>query len=204
MEKLNLLKKWFRDSRGLTLVELLVAMAIIGFVMAGLAAIMNLTGAFFNQNTDEVDLQNEAQDAFNQLQNILIDATDGIGYDDTNHILYAFTEEGYTKIALDSVNSTLRYSQYTFLNPINADTTLTIQAAAGLSRMENETIDNVLMASYVTGFEVNIWEEAGEADEDTVGENIRSVVISLTLVEGDNTFSDALTVSLRNRVPYIE
>ncbi|MCR5602540.1 MAG: type II secretion system GspH family protein, partial [Lachnospiraceae bacterium] len=64
-----------------TLVEILIAAAIVGILGAGIFGFMSVGANNFRESRTEVNLQNESQLAFNQMQDLIIDTDVGIEYE---------------------------------------------------------------------------------------------------------------------------
>lgn len=64
-----------KNNKGYTLVELLVAMAIFAIIMAEIGTMMNHSSKLYLNGTYEVDLQTEAQQIVQQMEELLIDAS---------------------------------------------------------------------------------------------------------------------------------
>lgn len=84
---MNVLQKWSAylykrcgyakrksDQRGLTFVELICAMAILGLIGASVSGMMIVGANSYRRGTTEVELQTEAQLAANQIGDLIIDA----------------------------------------------------------------------------------------------------------------------------------
>ncbi len=80
-----------RDNRGYSLFELLISIAIFSLVMLGIISIMNTTSVFYRGGQQEVRLQEEAQVAVNQIEELLIDLDDRISTDNSNPGERAYT-----------------------------------------------------------------------------------------------------------------
>lgn len=63
-----------RNNKGYTLVELLIAMGIFGIVMLEIFNMMNNTSKLYLNGTYEIDLQAEAQQIVQQMEELMIDA----------------------------------------------------------------------------------------------------------------------------------
>lgn len=105
-----------KNNKGYTLVELLVSVAIFSIVMIGIVSIMSSTSVMYRNGHQEVKLQEEAQIALNQLEEILVDAdntisTLGTGYYSVNNTTqcYGFKQDGdklfYKKVAAADAGS---------------------------------------------------------------------------------------------------
>lgn len=78
MESMRINKKL--NNAGLSLVELLISVAMLAIVSIAIAAFMSTGSVSYAKTSAEVDLQYDAQLAMNQLQDYLIDATEGAEY----------------------------------------------------------------------------------------------------------------------------
>ena len=63
-----------KKNKGFTLVELLVALGVFGFVLAQVATLMTNTSKLYKKGTYEVDLQTEAQRVVQVMEELMIDA----------------------------------------------------------------------------------------------------------------------------------
>lgn len=73
-----------RNNKGYTLVELLVAIAILAIVLVELFSMMNQSSRLYMRGTFEIELQTEAQQIVQQLEEMMIDADGFVAVDDTN------------------------------------------------------------------------------------------------------------------------
>ena len=75
-----MMKNIRKDNQGFTLIELLVSIAIAAIVAVAIAAFMIVGSRTYASTSSEVNLQYEAQLAFNQLQDLIIDTSRGVNY----------------------------------------------------------------------------------------------------------------------------
>lgn len=68
------------DNRGFSLVELLIAVAIASIFGAAVFGFMTVGAKTFSSNSADVNLQNESQLAFNQIQDLVIDTAVAVEY----------------------------------------------------------------------------------------------------------------------------
>ena len=77
--RLGKIKKKKTDNRGLTLIELLVALAIISIVLVLIFGFFIQSMGFFNKGNKESGVQNDAQLTMAQLESLVMNANQGIG-----------------------------------------------------------------------------------------------------------------------------
>ncbi len=70
-----------KDNRGLTLVELLVAVAIMGLIMVSLSLLLGIGSRTYSRVHNDLNLQMEMQVGLLQLQERLIDCNGGLAWD---------------------------------------------------------------------------------------------------------------------------
>lgn len=71
------------NSKGFTMVELIVSMAILAIIMTEIMALMFNTSKVYQRGTAEVDLQSESQQIIQQFEELVIDANLSVSYDGT-------------------------------------------------------------------------------------------------------------------------
>lgn len=77
--RIEQMKKGKTDNRGLTLIELLVALAIVSIVLVLVFSLFIQTMGFYNKGSKESGVQNDAQLTMAQLESLVINANQGIG-----------------------------------------------------------------------------------------------------------------------------
>ena len=65
------------NNKGLTLMELICAIAILAIVTASIGSVMVVSARSYQRDSDEVSLQQEAQVTANQIADLVIDSTAG-------------------------------------------------------------------------------------------------------------------------------
>lgn len=68
------------NNKGLTLMELICAIAILAIVTASIGSVMVVSARSYQRDSDEVSLQQEAQITANQIADLVIDSTAGVKY----------------------------------------------------------------------------------------------------------------------------
>ena len=76
-----------KDNKGFSLIELVIAIALLGIVSAMLLNFMTTGSTMFRRVSTDVSLQMESQVAMTQLREYVIDCNDTLTYDQATHTL---------------------------------------------------------------------------------------------------------------------
>lgn len=173
-----LISKLHAHNQGLSLVELICAMAILGVVTASVGSIMVISAKHYERGVTEVGLQQEAQFAANQIADLVIDTTAEVTYTDagTAKELSIQKEDRCYKVTYRSADCKIVLSEY----QINADNTLTLIGEA-----------DQLMAENVADFEAIVPVDFMESG---------SLQLRLKFEEGERNFESWYTITARNGV----
>ena len=142
------------DNRGLSLVELLAAIAILAVATTAIMAFMNSATRNYSRGNAEATIQREAQVAMNQIIEILIDAQKGVTYTvDTTDVLKdadataepdtisdkyltVYNDTGFIRLHWSKADSRIYYAEY------SSDGT--------------QTLSDVRFSDYVKDFSVDL------------------------------------------------
>ena len=173
-----MISKLHSHNQGLSLVELICAMAILGVVTASVGSIMVISAKHYERGVTEVGLQQEAQFAANQIADLVIDTTAEVTYTDagTAKELSIQKEDRCYKVTYRSADCKIVLSEY----QINADNTLTLIGEA-----------DQLMAENVADFEAIVPADFMESG---------SLQLCLKFEEGERNFESWYTITARNGV----
>lgn len=194
-----------RDQRGLTLVELLVAIAIAAIVIVSVASFMVVGAKSFTSTSSEVNLQHESQLAFNQLQDLVIDTALGITYayepsDGSGEVkVIADKENGSLLIPADAVQKKLYLYNQDIVYEVIWD-----RATSRLFYMEYSTeidsngkivlgeveVTESRMADYITDFNIDL----------TRLEKKRIVRVDMGFTKENKTYEASYNITIRNRI----
>lgn len=168
-------KRSKKDNRGLTLVELICAIAIMGVIGAAVGGVMVVSAKNFQRGTGEIELQQEAQLTANQIADLVIDSTAEVQYTEAaggdRTLIMQKTDREYV-VSYVAAAMEIRYSEYI----INMDGTKTLVAA------------NQLMAQNVIRFQADV---SAFADNGTMQ-------LTLGFLKGDRSYESTFTITARN------
>ena len=73
-----------KNDQGMSLIELLVSVAVLGIAMVGILGLMNLSTKYYSNSSKEVEVQQELQTTFSMVSNMIVDANESVTYDAAN------------------------------------------------------------------------------------------------------------------------
>lgn len=168
-------------NKGFTLVELIVATAILGLISLAVAGFMSAGARTYGSLNYTLRLQYQAQLAMSQMQEYVIDCVDGIQWDDTTKILTVVNGDGAEQAV-----------QFVYTA---ADNTITLQKGeytADTSTFAGDGTPAVLVED-VDDFVISLTPDA------TDGTLVQSVTLTLDLARQGKTYTGTQTLALRNR-----
>lgn len=178
-----------QGNKGLSLVELVATMAILAVVSMAIIGFLTVCFRQYENAGNEVNLQYESQLVMNQIQEFVIDATNGVGYEPGRLSIYNHNRQtgAQEKIELKQDNNRILYTKY------NLDSSNIWK--------EDATSKNQLFADYVSAFSVVLYDKEGqEAEINADAKEIGQVKIHLEFVWKDRGFSADNIITLRNKV----
>lgn len=194
------------ENRGFTLIEMIVTIAIMSIVLAGVTAIMVSGSKSFGKGNADAGMQSQAQLVVNQIEDMIIDTNGGVDYTDGGSerelILYnaSDAEDGsgtsYTKEVVKWLGSDAKLV-YSLWN-------VTYNSAAGTyEAIEPALAENALLAENVSEFSVDLSDTRREYGKN--GEEIQ-VVQSVRITSGyvgdggQAAYATSPVITLRNRM----
>ncbi|MDE6014450.1 MAG: type II secretion system GspH family protein [Acetatifactor sp.] len=161
-------QKFREDRRGLTLIELVCAVAILAIISATVGGAMVVATNSYRSGTTEAALQQEAQFTANAIESLIVDATDTVDY--TGGVLKIANVDYTYEITYKSAEQKLVYTQYE-------------TAAPG-----NVIASEELIAEHVSAFDVDASAFA----------SARNVQLYITMENENKTFATAYSITSRN------
>lgn len=174
-------KKFKEDRRGLSLVELICALAILGIITGTVGGAMVVATNSYRQGTVESSLQQEAQFTANLIESLIVDATTSV---ETIPALAA----GDTMTTTTQLKITNEGDNYYVINYDAASKQLTYTEYRGGAIYPDDASENQLLAEHVSGFMV----DARPFAED------RNVLLSINMENGSSKYTTAYNVTSRN------
>lgn len=193
-----MISKLKSDNRGLSLVELLCAIAILGVVTASVGSIMVISAKNYQRGVTEVGLQQEAQLAANQIADLVIDTTATVTYTDAGAAkeLSIQKEDRCYKVTYRSADAKVVLTEYM----INADSTLTLVGEAEQLMAENVTdFEAVVPADFMDSGSLQLrmkFEDGGKVFESWYTITARNGVLEENVVEASATLITESEVTL--------
>lgn len=204
-----------RKEKGFTLIEMIVAFAVLGVAVLGIGGLFVTSARSYAEVNAETELQYEAQLALNQMEDMLIDSTLGVNYnyvtneDDTSSyqfvkhdgeasgtaaakVLYVFNVDmtdasKYLSLMLKWVAA----DECIYYKEVNAAQSAEGTVSENIPIKGNTQADGwELLAEGVTKFAVDL-----SAYEET-----KKVGVELALKQGTHTYETKGTITMRNNV----
>ena len=194
-----------KNNKGLSLVELIVAIAILAVVSIGILGFVAFSSRNYSSANKNVKLQYEQQMTVNRIRDIVLETSRGIAFDDTAHKLTVFSDTAGSSLAdgtMDPAATPVILSQIYFAEP-GADEdagklyllTKTF-AAADIEGKEFSSISisgtPSLLTDTVTAF---------DADLSNVGKG--KVTLHITFKVGEKEVEVNPEIALRNMIDVI-
>lgn len=184
------------NNKGVSLIELIVALAIVGMITTAIISFMTLGMNSFNASKSEVTVQSESQTAMNQISDLVLDADKGVkifgAYSTVyDKVLVIYNEADIDMIFYHAGNKKLYYVKKSRSGPtVFAGTESEIQTLADTPAGAID--DKNLMSQYVTAFTVSeIYDAAGKVIANTV-------TLNMTFEYKNKSFVIYKKVALRN------
>ena len=195
-----------RENKGMSLVEVLITVAILAIVIVTAGAFMTTSSRSFAKGSADSDVQDEAELAVNQIEDLIIDVNGGVDMNDdaakTELVLYHAEDTNGTTVykkrtvTLDKGSGNMQCSEWNMLYDSAADDYVEDGAAV---------YENQLLADNVTNFEVDLSDTVIEKGAAVGGGDltiVRSVSIRVDCEDGSGAaaYATSPVITLRNRM----
>lgn len=206
-----------KNQKGFTLVELIIAVAILAVVTLAVSGFIVVGSRSYTSANTDIMLQQDAQLALNQMSDVIIDTTESISYsglvggsmqtvlkdsefsgEATDKCLTVVNKKPET----DDLNQNPSYWFYyskddetIYFNEVNlydgiADSVAGPTASEIKDKFDAASTDKAVLAEHVTEFSVDI----------SQFEQNRVVMLALTFENGNRMYSTSNNVTVRNRI----
>lgn len=179
-----------KENKGFTLVELLVAIAILMIVGTALIGFFSFILNHYKKSGDETNLQYESQLLQNRIKEQILQTTHGISVEDNGTTLCLYRMDASvkkkTEYTMDAEKKQIRYQEYTL-------------SEDGSWQSEGEA---ECFASLVESWLVRVYDGDGQEVTDFVNEATEPsmVTVDMALASGERTFEAQLRIALRNKI----
>ncbi len=179
--KIIQLKKNLRGNKGFSLGELLIAFALLSLVAIGVMATISAGTNLYTTTNKQVNLQYKSQTALAQFQQYFMDCSTGITKQDDD-VIYFSNEDTVYAFRLDADTNKVYFAS----SPVSS---------AATALIKNKITDP--FCSDVSALTIEVYPLPSQ--DDRAG----SVKITLTVVDGERSFSTNQIFSFRNNPVYI-
>ena len=172
------------NNKGYSLVELMLALLIMGVVMIGVGLIMRTTSVSYKDGNAEVTMQTEAQIIANQVEELLVDARTVSGKTDLDADRYYYSIQTYDTLLLSG--DTIHYIMF--------------DSTAQKMYYQQDPLDDstdawIPMADYVSNFRIEgLTTDASSTDCDNM------VTVRIDMDKSGYNYSTVKEVYFRNNV----
>lgn len=172
-------------NKGFTLVEMVVAFAILAIVMLTVTLVISTSSNTYGKIATDINLQYESQMAMSQLQEYVIDCNAYMAAGSDGNTLYIFNKTDAHYDAYKFVKKAGADELYFYKKTIESSTFNT--ADPGSFAFVEETGE--LMSSYVSAFSAAV--------------SASSVTVTIKYGAGGKTYNGQQTIALRNQIQVI-
>lgn len=194
------------NNKGLSLVEVVVALAIASIVAILIMSLVTSGSRFYRKQSNSIDLQNELQETSNKVADALMEATE----------LYVSEQSGMLVIKTGDFSGTSKVKPKCIIWVKSHDDVngmvYVMDTDAPLSM--DDAYDGYCMSKYVSDFSLKIDDSCLKLDDDgnivydALGNKIyeQPIVLNVSIkVSNDNeSKQDSKTITLRNRITALD
>lgn len=187
-------------NKGFTLVELIVAIAILSFLLIGLAMFMSTGSRLYAMVYYKQEILTESQLVTAQLNDRVMDCNAGMAWDEDDNLLYVVQKSDTIVVAGTTQTTEVTYEihqyQLSGTDLLYKSMSWSETALGNVSSIETEfsdiSNDYAKLAEYVEIFEIKLNLESG-------GKIIDSVEITTGFSQGGEEYESSQLVEMRNQ-----
>ena len=188
-----------KDHKGFTLVELIIAIAILAIVTLAVCGFIVVGSRSYTSANTDIMLQQEAQLALNQISDVIIDTTDSISYGNGTELVLKdseFSSEPDEKIlvVVNKKGSNNDNDSYRFEWSKDSETIYFNTSDTVIDDTHTEPVfddaNRAILAQHVKELHIDI----------SQFEENRVVMISMTFQNGNKEYTTSNNVTVRNRI----
>lgn len=194
------------NNKGLSLVEVLVALAIASIVATLIMSLVTSGSRFYRKQSNSIDLQNELQETSNKVADALMEATE----------LYVSEQSGMLVIKTGDFSGTSKVKPkcIIWVKPHDDVSGMVYVMDTDAPLSMDDAYDGYCMSKYVSDFSLKIDDSCLKLDDDgnivydALGNKIyeQPIVLNVSIkVSNDNeSKQDSKTITLRNRITALD
>lgn len=194
------------NNKGLSLVEVLVALAIASIVATLIMSLVTSGSRFYKKQSNSIDLQNELQETSNKVADALMEATE----------LYVSEQSGMLVIKTGDFSGTSKVKPkcIIWVKPYDDVNGMVYVMDTDAPLSMDDAYDGYCMSKYVSDFSLKIDDSCLKLDDDgnvvydALGNKIyeQPIVLNVSIkVSNDNeSKQDSKTITLRNRITALD
>lgn len=193
-----------KNNKGLSLVELIVAVAILAIVSIGIMGFVSFSSRNYSQANKNVKLQYEQQMVVNNIRDIVLETSRGIAYDDTAHALTIFSDTASSSLAvgIDPATAPIIVSRIYFTAPATGEETGTLSLLTNTlaaADIDGKSYSDITISG--TGDILTDTVKDFSADLSDVGKG--KVTLHITFKVGEKEVEVHPEIALRNMIDII-
>ena len=186
------------NNKAFSLIELVVVVAILGIMGTGLVAFMAVSMKSYRSDSADINIQTQAQMAANQLENLILDASNGVCYGLSTD---AGTGVSTKSLQLFSFDFDRKAKVRELVYKDSTDSFLYYVRDEKLADTWNRVDTSQLFATYIDSFDVTIYDDKGnDITGSTDSAKAVQVEIRFKYSHGGREYEETRLVTLRNKV----
>ena len=190
-DRLKIILKKNGDSKGFTLLELIISVAVLSVIMVMIFSIMTSGSVFFEKSNSMMKVSYSLQETMSQIKETVIDCSKAIKIDGSSStefvVVNKLSDDSYMACAYkyDSTNKVLNYGETVFSGPGDGNLP---------TKIENSY---QVLAEGVTDFSATP-EKSTKMDGETESYKVKSLSVKVTVEKNGRSDTAVETIAPRN------